>query len=196
MTSQKVYSIELYSLLLSGVCFILSHYAAAQLPSSKDCLPILEARDYYSYAQQNNLQEDYLRTIDAETYQQLKTDNKLSLLGLTDDGVFKLEDGYDSFNEIRNKYLDNTHYSRNQQQALDILQETVNPRAYPAYKACLESLGESGQPIRAYANSENTDQIELNVTYHNPTGVKSKVLTGVLLEPVMNLHQGRFFACR
>jgi hypothetical protein len=158
---------------------MMSSIATAQsLSSSKDCMPILMARDYYSYSEQNNLQLDYLKSIDAETYQQLKSDNKLNFLGLSDDGAIKLDDNYDSFNEIRNKYLNNVHYSRNQQQALAILQETTNPRAYTAYQQCLESLGSgTGSPLRVYAVNEDMDTIELRVKYG---GVGRKVLVGTV----------------
>jgi hypothetical protein len=177
--SWKVSHCYVIRLLVFGLFSSLA--AVGQTSSSKDCLPILTAQDYFSYQQKANLHDDYLRSIDEETYKQLKTDNKLGFLGLTDSGAFKLNDDYASFNEIRNKYLETVHYQRTQEQALNILQITTNPRAYPAYEKCLENLGGAGNPLRVYASDEDTNRIVLHVKYVNPTGKKKVRLEGSVI---------------
>ena len=139
---------------------------------------MLKATDYYSYAQQNNLQLDYLRTIDAETWQQLKTSNDASALALFSGGLFSLSDDYSTFDEKRTKYLETVHYSRNESQAINILQITTSPRAFPAYEQCLEHLSQVGLVV--FASKEDVNQIELHVKYQNPSGVSSIVLTGLV----------------
>ncbi len=70
----------------------------------------------------NDLQEDYLRYIDQETFSQAKED--ITTKGSAYEGAFTGENDYSKFNESRNKYLETVHYSRNQQQAVNILQIT------------------------------------------------------------------------
>jgi hypothetical protein len=165
--------------LLATFCVAVSCVSTAQLSSSKDCLPILKARDYYHYASKNSLQEDYLKSIDEETYRQMQKDNNLNTNALTEYGDFSLKDDYKTFDEKRNKYLENVHYDRTEQQALDIMQITVNPRAYDDYAKCLDELGSgAGAPLRVYPVNEDMDKIEVRVKYVNPSGVKSKVLVG------------------
>lgn len=149
---------------------------AQQASNAKDCLPVL-AKDYYSYAQQNNLQEDFLRSIDSESWEELRRSNSANATGLFSAGLFSFSDDYNALDSKRTKYLDSIHYSRNQQQALNILQITTAPRAYPAYEACLRSLSTG---LAVWASRETLDQIELHVRYANPPGVKSMALEGLV----------------
>jgi hypothetical protein len=105
---------------------------AAQPSSARDCTPVL-AKDYYSYAMKNNLQEDFLRSIDSDSYSQAK--EEINSNGSAYGGAFTGSNDYNKFSEARDKYLESVHYSRNQQQALDILQITTSDRAYAAYEA-------------------------------------------------------------
>jgi hypothetical protein len=128
----------------------------------KDCLPVL-AKDYYAYAYKNNLREDFLKTIDAESWEQLRRDNSFSVSGY---GITTSDD-YKSMDEKRNSYLEQVHYNRNQQQALEILRITTAERAYPAYEACLRSV-DGGTGLRVWAHTETMDEIDLRVLYKNP----------------------------
>jgi hypothetical protein len=80
----------------------------AQSSLIKDCNAALN-KDYYSYAQQNNLEEDYLRTVDRDTWQKMQEDHSSS--GSAGYGGFTLNygDSYDKFNESREHYFDSTH---------------------------------------------------------------------------------------
>jgi hypothetical protein len=179
MAQQPKSSLKWCAVMLVTFCLSANCLSSAQLSSSKDCVPILKARDYYQYASKNSLQEDYLKSIDEETYQQMQKDNNLTTNALTEYGDFSLNDDYHTFDEKRNKYLENLHYDRTEQQALDILQITVNPRAYDDYAKCLDGLGGgAGAPLRVYPVNEDMDRIEVRVKYVNPSGVKSKVLVG------------------
>lgn len=148
---------------------------AAQPKDLAACLPVLTAKDYYSYASTNNLKEDYLRTIDSQTWQEIKTSNNFEFTGLFSGGLFSVSDDYSTFDSKRTKYLESVHYSRDQQQATNILKITTSPRAYPAYEACLRGIS-SG--LTAWASKESQDEIELHVKYANPANVKSILLEG------------------
>jgi hypothetical protein len=160
------------------VALLASVYTQAQSVAVKDCLPVL-SKDYYSYAEQNSLQEDFLKSIDAESWEQLRQSNQVNATGLFSAGLFSFSDDYKSFDEKRSKYLETIHYSRNRQQAVSILQITTGPRAYPAYEACLRSLGD-GPPLRVWASREDMGKIELHVKYVNPAGTRSMVLAGLV----------------
>src|SRR5882724_5130722 len=92
---------------------------AAQVSSVRDCTPVL-AKDYYSYAMKNNLHEDFLRSVDSETYKQSK--EEINSNGSAYGGAFTGSNDYTKFSEARDKYLESVHYRRSQQQALEILQ--------------------------------------------------------------------------
>ena len=137
-----------------------------------DCLPVLE-KDYYRYAQQNDLLEDYLRSIDEEAWRQM--DDSGGLKFISDDLTFGAS--YDEFSESRRTYLESVGYTRTQQQATDILSFTTADRAYSAYEKCLRAIN-TGSPIRVWAAKETMDAIYLRVKYVNPPGVASKNLVG------------------
>jgi hypothetical protein len=148
-------------------------------PSSvKDCEGVLRAKDYYSYAQKNNLEIDFLRSIDSETWQQMKTSNDVNLLGVFSGGLFSLSDDYNTFNEKRIHYLESVHYNRTESQAVNILEITSAPRAYDAYSNCLQHIVQPG--LIAWAAKEDPNHIELHVKYVNPAGVAHMVLEGLV----------------
>src|SRR5271167_708852 len=99
-------------LAFSGLLCCLCLPSMAQPNNAKDCAPVL-AKDYYSYAMKNSLVEDYVRSIDSETWTEMKTDNKFDSAGFFSGGFFSLSDDYSTFDSKRTKYLDNQHYSRN-----------------------------------------------------------------------------------
>jgi hypothetical protein len=144
--------------------------------TAKDCLPVL-AKDYYSYAMKNDLQEDFLRTIDSESFKQVKED--ITSKGQAYAGAFSGENDYSKFDESRNKYLENLHYSRNIQQAVNILQITTSERAYTAYETCLRSVA-SGPALLVWASKETMNDIELHVKYMNGAGSKGIELYGTV----------------
>src|SRR5690242_15359700 len=103
---------------LATVIVLSGWVANAQLiKGPKDCLPVL-AKDYYSYAEENKLQTDFLKSIDAESWRELKTSNNLNIIGVFSAGLFSLSDDYSTFSAKRDKYLETVHYNRSQQQAL------------------------------------------------------------------------------
>ena len=61
-----------------------------------------------------------------------------------------------SFDESRHTYLENLHYSRSQQQAIDILQITASDRAYGAYEACLRTIA-TGPAFLVWAYSRDNE---------------------------------------
>jgi hypothetical protein len=148
----------------------------AQPSTVRDCTPVL-AKDYYSYAMRNNLQEDFLRSIDNESYKQAKED--ITASGSAYGGAFTGDSEYHKFDEDRKKYLENLHYSRSQQQALDILQITTSDRAYTAYEACLRTIA-TGPALLVWASRETMNEIELRVKYVNAPNVKSIELSGTV----------------
>ncbi len=93
--------------------------------------------------------------------------------------AFTGSNDYTKFNEARNKYLENLHYSRNQQQALDILQITTSDRAYAAYESCLRSIS-TGPALLVWAARETMNEIELRVKYMNGANVKGIELFGTV----------------
>jgi hypothetical protein len=161
----------LYVALLS--CVSLRADAASKIG---DCTPVL-AKDYYSYAMKNNLQEDFLRSVDDESYKQAKED--ITSNGSAYGGAFTGDNNYTKFDEDRKKYLESVHYSRNQQQALDILQITTSDRAYTAYEACLRTIA-TGPTLLVWASRETMNEIELRVKYINAANVKGIELYGTL----------------
>jgi hypothetical protein len=165
-----------YIATLGTIAMVLGTCVQSHSAIVRDCLPVL-AKDYYSYAQKSNLKEDYLRSIDAESWQELRKDNSFDLTGMFSGGLFSLSDDYSSFESKRTKYLESVHYNRNQEQALNILHVTTAARAYPAYEACLRSLSEG---LRVWPSRESLDQIELHVKYANPASVRSMVLEGLV----------------
>lgn len=150
----------------------------AQPSSVGDCLGVLHVHDYYSYAEQNNLTIDYLRSIDFQTFQEMKQSFSASQWAALPSGLFKGDEDYNSFDQKRTQYLENSHYNRTQSQALNILQITTSPRAYSAYDNCLEHLTQKG--LLVWASKEDTQHIELHVKYVNPPRIKSMRITGLL----------------
>jgi len=161
-----------------GMVLLAGGVLYAQPRSVGDCSAAL-SKDYYSIALKDNLEEDYLKTIDARSWQQLKEDHNSS--GKVGYGGFTLDfsDSYDKFSESRKSYLESTHYHRSNQQALDILQITTSPRAYQAYEACLRSIAQ-GPAIVAWPESESMSEIVLRVRYVNAPGGKGTDLYGIV----------------
>ena len=154
-----------------------SSVLSAQPPSrAADCDAAL-SKDYYSYASKKNLFEDYLKSIDSETYSKLTQNNSFFLEGVTQYGPFKLGDDYSTFDEKRKVYLESVHYTRTQEEAVNILQLTTSDRAYTAYERCLETVG-TGGGLLVWASKESPDLIDLHVKYVNPANVSSILLTG------------------
>ncbi len=145
-------------------------YAQNQLA---ECLPVL-AKDYYSIAEQTKQREDYLKTIDAESWSQLKTSKKTSA-SLFD--LFSFDDSYDKFSEKRDRYLESQKYTRTIEQARQVLSIVTSERAYPAYEACLRTAS-TGAPLRVWVSSETMESLSVRVRYNNPPGVKSMKLEG------------------
>ncbi|WP_156992190.1 hypothetical protein [Paraburkholderia oxyphila] len=148
----------------------------AQPASVKDCSYVLKSKDYYSYAEKNNLQADYLRSIDSETWEEMKHDNSFSAFGIFSGGLFSLNDDYNQFDNKRAKYLESIHYNRTESEAKNILQITTSPRTYSAYAECLQHISQSG--LIAYVDKEDASTLELNVLYKNPAGVASMSIDG------------------
>ena len=155
---------------------LLPVYAQRTPSRASDCNAAL-SKDLYSYASRNNLFEDYLKTIDSETYSKLTQDNQFFLEGISQYGPFKVGDDYKSFDEKRSKYLENVHYTRTQQEATDILKLTTSDRAYNAYEACIRAVG-TGGGLLVWASQESLEVIDLHVKYANPPSVSSMILTG------------------
>jgi hypothetical protein len=141
--------------------------------SVRDCSAVL-AKDYYAYAQKHDLDEDFLRTVDAESWEQFQ---KSGSTGANLFDIFSFSDDYKTFNEKRNKYLESVHYARTEQQAENILQIVTAARAYPAYETCLRTVA-NGPALRVWASSEDMEQIQLRVRYVNPPNVKSMTMQG------------------
>lgn len=178
------------SALLNSFAFALVLPVAAHAQDSvQDCLGVL-AKDYYSIASSSNLNEDFLRSIDSEAWQQLQKSNSFSGSGF---GI-ALSDDYKTFDEKRNKYLERVHYSRTQQQAQEILEITTADRAYPAYEACLRAVS-GGGGLRVWISRETMDTIELRVLYKNPPNVNHMGLQGFLTGgTVSKAPKGRLWA--
>jgi hypothetical protein len=141
----------------------------------KDCDAVL-AKDYYAYAEKVNLKTDFLRSIDSETWQELRK-NQSTGVSLFD--VFSFSDDYSTFSQKRTKYFETVHYSRSEDQARSILRIATAERAYPAFEMCLQTVG-GGPALRVWASRETMDEIDLRVRYVNPAGVKSMTLEGFL----------------
>jgi hypothetical protein len=160
------------SLCFCGLC-------QAQAPATvADCVEVLKIQDYYSFAQKNNLMLDYIRSIDYETFEQMKRNANAGGSALLPVGLFSANMSYDDFNQKRTKFLENEHYNRTESQAINILQITTSPRAYTAYTDCLAHINQPG--LIAWAAKEDSNTIELHVKYQNPTGVPSMRINGTL----------------
>ncbi len=157
-------------------CLCLCWSLKAQPASVRDCVPVL-AKDYFSYAEKNNLQEDFLRTIDSESWRRVKED--ASMGGSAYGGLFSGSNTYSQFDEQRNSYLERLHYTRNSQQALNILQITTGDRAYKAYESCLKSIA-TGPALVVWASRETMDEIDLRVRYINAPEIKEMDLYGTV----------------
>jgi hypothetical protein len=94
-------------------------------------------------------------------------------------GLFSGSNTYSKFDEQRNSYLEHAHYSRNKQQALNILQITTGDRAYTAYEACVRSIA-TGPALVVWASRETMDEIDLRVRYMNAPGSKEMDLYGTV----------------
>jgi hypothetical protein len=139
----------------------------------KECGAVL-AKDYYSYAEKNNLRLDFLRSVDSQSWEELRTKQQANV-SLFD--IFSFGDDYATFSQKRNRFLETEHYNRNEEQAKSIIQIVTSDRAYPAYEHCLQTVS-SGPALRAWASRETMDEIDLRVRYVNPPGVKQIVLDG------------------
>ena len=165
-----------YSCLLLCVTLSASINLRGQAASVRDCTPVL-AKDYYSYAMKNDLQEDFLRSVDDESFKQTKDD--ITTKGSAYGGAFTGENDYSKFDDERKKYLETVHYSRSQQQALDILQITTSDRAYTAYETCLRTIS-TGPALLVWASRESMNEIDLRVKYINGASVKGIELYGTV----------------
>jgi hypothetical protein len=125
----------------------------------------------------NNLQEDFLRSVDDESFKQ--TNEDITTKGSAYGGAFTGENDYSKFDDERKKYLETVHYSRNQQQALDILQITTSDRAYTAYETCLRTIS-TGPALLVWASKESMNEIDLRVKYINAASVKGIELYGTV----------------
>jgi len=153
--------------------------ALAQAPSSaKDCQGAL-AKDYYSYAERSSLLLDFLKSIDAETWEQVKHDNSFNSSWLGPYGNFSMSDDYKDFNEKRNKYLETENYHRSEQDAKSIISITTSDRAYSAYEACLRTIG-TGPAILALPDRETMDEIDLKIKYVNGRNDPGTKLEGIV----------------
>jgi hypothetical protein len=139
------------------------------LTASNDCLGALTL-DYYAYAISNNLQDDFLRWIDPNSWQRLKEVGRSgssslfaagkSFLG----GNYSLDDDYDVFDHKRSDHFKTVYYSRSYDQALSSLQATVGTREYSNYSSCLRGPN-APSGLSVWAARETLDEIELHVRY-------------------------------
>lgn len=167
----------LLAFLVLGAATLGGSAADAQAPpTAQQCSAVL-TKDYYSYAMKNNLQTDYLRTIDSDTYAEAGKTGSTS--GSAYGGAFTGNTSYDDFNKSRDKYLESLHYSRSEQEALDIIQITTSDRAYSAYEQCLRSVA-AGPAVLVWASKETMNVIDLHVKYVNAPGQNSIELYGTL----------------
>lgn len=134
--------------------------------TASSCLPILQARDYYKYASQNDLVDDYIRSINFRTWQTVQQSNGVDFGGLFAGGAFSLKDDYKQFDEKRAEYLDRRHYHRTEKQALDILAITIKNRAFESYDKCMAEVSE-GPSLLIWPVKEEGDDILLNIKYVN-----------------------------
>jgi hypothetical protein len=162
---------------VSTIClgFGLAAYAQSNAAVTNCDAPL--SKDYFSYARETHLTDDYLESIDETSYSQLKTDNDFNSNAQTVWGFFSASDSYHQFDEKRQAYLKNVHYTRNQSEAVKVLQLTTSDRAYAAYEACLRASGE-GSGVKVWAEKESPTSINLRIKYLNPAGVNSQVLDG------------------
>ncbi len=159
-------------LLFVAACWVMP--AASNASPASDCAPVL-TKDYYSYALRTHMQQDWLASVDASSYEYLKQSNSLGLFAVFSGGGFNLTDDYNDFNLKRTSYLSKLHYTFDQDTALNIVKTTTSDRAYDAYRECLRGTS-SG--LKVWAGRESLGQIELHVLYTNPDGVASMPMTG------------------
>lgn len=153
--------------------------ATATPVQDDDCLGALQL-DYYDYALANSLQDDFLRSLDQDSWQRLKTvgvansvlfrEGK-SFLG----GNFFLTDDYVNFDQKRSEHLRNVFYSRSRDQALSILQQTVATREYHAYNSCMQGLLKPFPLFNIWATRETLDEIDLTIGYSGQNDLKMSV---------------------
>ncbi len=99
-----------YRFLTCSILVLLSAFSVlAQPTQTANCTPVL-AKDYYSYASKNQLSEDYVRSLDEQSYNEIKENNSFNLAALTQYGPFKVGDDYKTFNEKRDQYLLQENY--------------------------------------------------------------------------------------
>lgn len=148
-----------------------------------DCAPAL-TKDYYLDAQSRSLRLDFLRTINKEDWEYLRTTSQIEggggvvvppLFGYFDFGA-----NFEDFQQRRHKYFEDIRYNRSEQEARTIVRTVTADRAYSAYEACLRAVA-SDPGLRVWAARETMDRIELRVRYQNPPGVKSIKLTGTII---------------
>lgn len=139
------------------------------LSQDVDCLGALQL-DYYDYAVANNFQDDFLRSLDQQSWQRLRAVGVgttalfgagKSFLGAS----FSLADDYTTFDQKRSEHLKNVFYSRSRDQALSVLQQTVATREYPAYTRCMQALGTGSPMFSIWATRETLDEVDLDVRY-------------------------------
>lgn len=147
---------------------------AALAMDAADCVKVL-AKDYYADARYRHLESDFLKTIDSQSYQELKKDGGISAIV---EGV-PLGANYSEFNTTRNSYLEKQHYSHSEDEARKIIRTVTSDRAYVAYEACLRSA-DTGAALRVWASKETMDSIELRVLYRNPPSTPNILLTGTV----------------
>jgi hypothetical protein len=153
--------------------------ASGQAMTAKDCIPILKARDYFSYSRENHYRLDYLKSIDAATWEEIRRSSNSDFGAEYSDVGLSMSDSYAAFDAKRSQYLEKKSYHREQDEALKILQITTNPRAYSAFDSCIRALP-VGSGLAVWATTETLDQIELHVRYMNPPSVPSMAMEGMI----------------
>jgi hypothetical protein len=153
------------------------------IANDADCVGALQL-DYYTYAVTNSFQDDFLRSIDQESWQRIRAvgvgatalfEAGKSFLG----GNFSLTDDYATFDQKRSEHLKNVFYSRTHDQAINILQETVGTRKYPAYTQCLQKVSTLSPTFSIWATRETLDEIDVDIRYAGANDVRL-ALTGTV----------------
>jgi hypothetical protein len=140
--------------------------------------------DYYVYALNNGLQDDLLRLVDADDWHSVQAaaggssvffSAGRSFLG----GAYPLTDDYATFDKKRTERFKSVFYGRSIQQAVDVMQLTMNERMYSEYGNCL-SHQLTGPAVRAWAFRETINDIQLHIKYMGVPNVRIVNLSGTL----------------
>jgi hypothetical protein len=150
-------------------------------------------QDLYKYSSSVSLKEDFLRTVNEETYKQMQKD--LHTWG----SYFKVIEGgldYKQFDENRRKYFETVHYKRDYDSALAIVWLTTKPRAYASYDKCLETLAD-GPALKLWVESEDPSSMVVKISYRPPVGGTPITLSGTVQGgQVSGVPTGKLFKTR